>query len=211
LQATHRPLLGARDLLALPPIEQLLSAGYDLLRLGTSTLVVSCAESKSVIYAIGGNDVAGGSNGLATNEAFTTPAPVCNYQIVSADTAGNFGFTSPVLNPGSGALPNINSANVNQVIPLQVTVKDCHGNLATSLTLAPPETVVLSAANTNVCTIDNPDNSISTGSAGNSGWQNLGGGSYQFNWKPLPPKGSCLSFSLNLGDGVQHTAYFQFK
>ena len=88
---------------------------------------------------------------------------------------------------------------------------DCHGNPATNLTLAPSGTVGISAANTNICTVDNPDNLISTGSVGNSGWQNLGGGMYHYNWKPQPPKGACLSFSLNLGDGIQHVAYFQFK
>ena len=177
----------------------------------TARYFFGTSVAQGVIYGMGGNNVNGGSYGLATNEAFTPP---CNYQMVSTDTAGNFGFTSPVLNPGYGALPNINSASVNQAIPLQVTVKDCYGNPATNLTLAPPigtGTVVLSAANTNICKIDTPDNSISTSAAGNSGWQNLGSGTYQYNWKPLPPKGSCLSFSLNLGDGVQHIAYFQFK
>ena len=160
-----------------------------------------------IIYAVGGGD---SSTIFGTVEAFTP----CSYQVVSTDKASNFGFTAPVLNPGSGGLPNINSASVNQAIPLQVSVTDCKGNPMTNLTLAPPTgsgTVVLSAANSNLCAIDIPDNSISTSAAGNSGWQNLGGGNYQYNWKPLPPKGSCLSFSLNLGDGIQHTAYFQFK
>jgi hypothetical protein len=32
---------------------------------------------------------------------------------------------------------------------------------------------------------------------------------YQYNWKPAAPVGSCIQFSINLGDGVQHSAYFQ--
>jgi len=150
----------------------------------------------------------------ASNQSSASTRYCVGYKIVSMDNAGNIGFTAPVLNPGSGALPNINSANVNQAIPLQVTVTDCNGNPITNLMLAPPAgpgTVVLTAQNQTICKVDATDNSISTAAAGNSGWQNLGGGAYQYNWKPLPNKGACLSFSLNLGDGIQHTAYFQFK
>jgi len=152
----------------------------------------------------------------ATDEAgnqSSASAPYCvGYKIVSTDNAGNIGFTAPVLNPGPNpAVPNINSASVHQAIPLQVTVTDCNGNPVTNLALAPTGTVVLSAANANICKVDTPDNSVSTAAAGNSGWQNLGGGAYQYNWKPLPPKGACLSFSLNLGDGIPYTAYFTFK
>jgi hypothetical protein len=71
--------------------------------------------------------------------------------------------------------------------------------------------VTFTAANANVCNAYTTDNSLSTAATGSSGWQNLGNGTYQYNWKPLPPKGACLSFSLNLGDGIQHTAYFKFK
>jgi hypothetical protein len=136
------------------------------------------------------------------------------YKVASVDGSGNPGFTQPVINPGSGALPNINSATITQAIPMQLTVTDCNGNPITNLTLAPPSgtgTVVLSAYNQSVCKIDNPDNSISTGAAGNSGWQNLGGGTYQYNWKPNANHGACLSFQVNLGDGIQHIAYFSFK
>jgi hypothetical protein len=152
----------------------------------------------------------------ATDEAgnqSSASAPYCvGYKIVSTDNAGNIGFTAPVLNPGPNpAVPNINSASVHQAIPLQVTVTDCNGNPVTNLALAPTGTVVLSAANAYICKVDIADNSISTAAAGNSGWQNMGGGIYQYNWKPLPPKGACLSFSLNLGDGIPYTAYFTFK
>jgi hypothetical protein len=149
---------------------------------------------------------------LAGNQSSASAQYCVGYKIVSVDNAGNLGFTAPVLNPGPNpASPNINSASVNQAIPLQIAVTDCNGNPVTNLALAPAGTVVLSAANAGVCKVDTTDNTISTAAAGNSGWQNLGGGIYQYNWKPLPPKGSCLSFSLNLGDGIAHTAYFSFK
>jgi len=186
----------------------------------TVTQLLASTGALAGTYSVGSNPwgvTFDGSNIWVTNAGSNTVTkipdrPPCNYNIVSTDNAGNFGFTAPVLNPGPNpALPNINSASVHQTIPLQVTATDCHGNPATNLTLAPSGTVVLTAANANVCTVDNPDNSISIDSAGNSGWQNLGGGIYQYNWKPLPPKGACLSFLLNLGDGIQHIAYFQFK
>ncbi len=147
---------------------------------------------------------------LAGNQSSASAQYCVGYKIASTDSAGNPGFTAPVLNPGSGT-PNINSASASQTIPLQVTVTDCNGHAITNLTLAPAGTVVLSAANAGICKVDVTDNTISTSAAGNSGWQNLGSGMYQYNWKPQPPKGSCLSFTLNLGDGIPYTAYFSFK
>jgi hypothetical protein len=150
----------------------------------------------------------------ATDEAGNTSSPGVvaynvGYCITSTDNAGNLGFTAPVLNPGPNlASPNVNSASVSQTIPLQITVTYCNGQPVTGLTFA---SVTLTAANSTYCTVHDTDNTISTAAAGNSGWQNLGLGVYQYNWKPLPPKGACLSFSMNLGDGVQHTAYFSFK
>ena len=148
---------------------------------------------------------------LAGNQSSTSMQYCVGYKVVSMDNAGNIGFTAPVLNPGGGAAPNINSASVHQAIPMQLQVTDCNGNPITNLTLAPAGTVVLSAANAGICKVDTTDNTVSTDAAGNSGWQNLGSGIYQYNWKPLPPKGSCLSFSVNLGDGTLYTAYFSFK
>ena len=144
----------------------------------------------------------------AGNVGTSPAASYCvGYTIVSTDNAGNPGFTAPVLNPTSASF-NINAASASQAIPLQVTVTDCNGHPITNLTLPP---VTITSAYSSACSVDNPDNTLSNGAAGNSGWQNLGGGTYQYNWKPQPPKGSCLSFSLNLGDGIQHTAYFSFK
>jgi hypothetical protein len=71
--------------------------------------------------------------------------------------------------------------------------------------------VVISATNvpSGVCKTGVLDATPSTLAAGSSGWQNLGNGMYQYNWKPAAPVGSCIQFSINLGDGVQHSAYFQ--
>jgi len=151
---------------------------------------------------------------LAGNQSSASVNYYVGYCVTSMDNAGNIGFTAPVLNPGGGALPNVNSASASQAIPMKITVTDCNGNPVTNLTLGSPYgagTVLLTAGTSSVCAADNPDNTLSTGAAGNSGWQNLGSGIYQYNWQPRPPKGTCASFTLNLGDGIPYTAYFKFK
>jgi hypothetical protein len=41
--------------------------------------------------------------------------------------------------------------------------------------------------------------------------QNRGNGEYQFDWKaPKSYAGSCKTVSVDLGDGVDHTALFRF-
>jgi hypothetical protein len=48
--------------------------------------------------------------------------------------------------------------------------------------------------------------------SGKSGLQNQGDGYYQFNWAtPKTYANSCRLLQLDLGDGVTHTALFQFK
>ena len=47
--------------------------------------------------------------------------------------------------------------------------------------------------------------------AGKSGLQNLGDGHYQYNWKTSKSyKNSCKLLTLDIGDGVAHTAEFDF-
>ena len=46
---------------------------------------------------------------------------------------------------------------------------------------------------------------------GASGLQNLGNGYYQLNWAtPKSYAGSCKTMMLTIGDGVAHTALFNF-
>ena len=47
--------------------------------------------------------------------------------------------------------------------------------------------------------------------AAGSGLQNLGDGYYQLNWKSVKTyANSCKYLSLDIGDGVVHTALFRF-
>ena len=187
-----------------PPIATRLGPAADPLSENVTNYSITVTGSGPQTLTVYATDLAGNQSNAS--------AQYCpGYNVVSVDTAGLVGFTSPVVNPGPVMPFNINAASANQAIPMKLTVSDCFGNPVTNLNLSSSGgTVVLTAANASICKVETPDNSISTAAAGSSGWQNLGGGSYQYNWKPLPPKGSCLSFSVNLGDGIVHTAYFQF-
>jgi hypothetical protein len=144
------------------------------------------------------------------------------YNVTSVDRNNVVGFAAPVDNPGSGSTPIVNLINAKQAVPLQLTVgalpAPCSGglpftnlDLVSSTNPATAHSVVLTVANApaGTCTGNTAtDTNLIPVAAGNSGWQNLGNGVYQFNWKSGAPVGSCLTFSVNLGDGVQHTAYF---
>ena len=137
---------------------------------------------------------------------------VCSgYTITSVDRNGVVGFTTPVDNP-----PAVNLVGSSQVIPLSLTVRDCNGNFVSNLDLVGStkvgtvKTVVLSATNapSRTCASVKTNNGITTSAAGSSGWQIMSNGVYDYNWQPRAPVGSCLAFSINLGDNIQHTAYF---
>jgi hypothetical protein len=140
----------------------------------------------------------------------------CLDNVTSVDEHGVVGFSQPVDNPGPGPSFIVNVIKSTQAVPLKLTV-GCGGtpvnnlDLKTSTNSATTHSVVLSAANApaNTCKTGLDDPTPTTTAAGGSGWQILGNGNYQFNWKPSAPVGSCLVFSVNLGDGVQHSAYFQ--
>lgn len=155
----------------------------------------------------------------AGNVGTSSPVSFCvGYTITSVDRNGVIGFTAPVDNPGPGPGVIVNTVGSRQAIPLSLTVVDCNGapvsnlDLVGSTNAGTVKTVVLSATNapSGTCAAAVMDNSITTNAAGNSGWQILGNGGYQFNWKPGAPVGSCLAFSVNLGDAIPHTAYFSF-
>jgi len=144
------------------------------------------------------------------------------FNIISVDEFNVPGFASPVDNPGPNpSAPVVNLINSKQAVPIKLTVgalpAQCTGgapftnlDLVGSTNPATTHTVVLSATNASVCNGNAVfDPTPTTSAAGNSGWQILGNGMYQFNWKPAAPVGSCLAFSVDIGDGVPHTAYFK--
>ncbi len=133
----------------------------------------------------------------------------------SPGTTSSVGATSCIASPlvytfsGFGApvdpAPTVNSARAGQTVPLKFRVTDAGGAPVT--TLSAVSLTVASLA----CTAGAATDAIDEYAAGASGLQNLGDGNYQFNWKT--PKGytsSCKTIRLDLGDGVAHTALFQF-
>jgi hypothetical protein len=56
------------------------------------------------------------------------------------------------------------------------------------------------------------DDTIPVDNESQTGLINDGNGSYHFNWKTLKSfSKSCLTTTVNVGDGVPHNADFQFK
>jgi hypothetical protein len=61
------------------------------------------------------------------------------------------------------------------------------------------------------CEFGSTPDQVEEYAAGNSGLQNLGDGYYQYNWKtPKSYKDSCKLLTIDIGDGVPHTAQFHF-
>ena len=110
------------------------------------------------------------------------------------------GFASPVNDA-----PTLNLARAGQIIPLKWHLADAFGHPITDLA-----NVIVTVTSLD-CTAGTTADAIEEYAAGASGLQNLGDGFYQYNW--ATPKGyarSCRTMSLDLGDGVAHTALFQF-
>jgi len=142
-----------------------------------------------------------------TAEAAVVSGPTAkassSYTITSAYQF--IGFFSPVNNP-----PNLNIATAGRAVPVKFQVLDANGKPVLNLT-APPVSIASVSAN---CTALGAmtDTTITTSASGSSGFQNLGGGFYQFNWTTLRAwAGTCRQLQVNLGDGVLHVANFQFK
>jgi hypothetical protein len=111
------------------------------------------------------------------------------------------GFTAPVDNPAV-----INVAKAGQTIPLKWRITDANGNPVTNLTSVTVTAVTLA------CPVGTTTDLVEEYSSGSSGLQNLGNGYYQWNWKsPSTYASSCKTLQLSLGDGLFHTALFQFK
>ncbi len=139
---------------------------------------------------------------------------------IGQNTSGvvfNFvGFAPPVTNDA------INLVQAGQAVPLSFQVFDENNQPISNLTLCtqqnpascPSGSVDILDYPSN-CSIDGNDDIgsvITAGGSGNSGLQNQGGGSYQFNWKTQ--KGwakTCRTIQVNLLDGINHIAVFKFK
>lgn len=113
------------------------------------------------------------------------------------------GFAAPVDNTAT------NLAKGGQAIPIKFQVLDSTGNPVSTLAMPP---VSIASASRSCASGSVSDITLDSTATGNSGFQNLGGGNYQFNWATSKSwSGTCRQLQVNLGDGVLHTANFQFK
>ena len=100
----------------------------------------------------------------------------------------------------------VNKAKAGQTVPFKFTVTDVSGTPITDLT------TLTTTATAYTCESGQPTDAIEEYSAGGSGLQNFGDGSYQFNFKTQKSwAGTCRTLGIELGDGVKHTAKFQFR
>jgi hypothetical protein len=116
------------------------------------------------------------------------------------------GFFAPVDRPNT-----YNVSKAGQAIPLKWRLTDALGRPITDLT-----SVVVKSVNLN-CVTSAPSDMLEEYAAGSSGLQNLGDGTYQFNWKtPAIYAGTCKSIALVFGAGALSYvegphAFFTFK
>jgi hypothetical protein len=130
----------------------------------------------------------------ATDVATNTAGADATYTVAY----GFNGFSAPV---DSNA---VNVAKAGQAIPLKFSVLD-DDRPVTDLA------AVTLHADSLTCDLGETEDQIEEYASGLSGLQNLGDGNYQFNWKsPTSYAKSCKTLTLDLGDGVPHTAEFRF-
>jgi hypothetical protein len=146
-----------------------------------------------ITSSVGSHSVTCTATDNAGNTATASAAFTVTYNFV--------GFTSPVDNPSV-----MNIAKAGQAIPLKFRIMDANGNPITNLTSVTVTAVSLS------CSAGVATDQIEEYATGASGLQNLGNGYYQWNWKTLTSyANSCKTLKLDLGEGIFHTALFQFK
>jgi hypothetical protein len=134
----------------------------------------------------------------ATDKAGNTaPAVSVSYRVEYQFS----GFSAPVDNA-----PAVNFANAGRTIALKWRLTDASGNPITTLN----NVTVTSVASG--CSASAPADSVEEYASSPSGLQNLGDGSYQFNWKTEKGwAGGCRTLTLDLGGGQIITALFYFR
>jgi hypothetical protein len=169
---------------------------------GSATASVNASDTLSGIESASCDAVNKSSVGSHTVNCTTTDYAGNNTTASAAyNVIYNFtGFTSTVDNPNV-----LNIAKAGQTIPLKFRITDANGVPVTNLTSVNTAVSSLSCASRSTDVIEEY-------ASGNSGLQNLGDGYYQWNWKtPTSYANLCKKLQLDLGEGLFHTALFQFK
>ena len=110
------------------------------------------------------------------------------------------GFSSPV-----DAEPVLNVVKAGQTVPLRWRVLDAVGDPVSTIAS------VTVRAETLLCSDGSTGDLVEEVGSGSSGFQNLGDGYYQFNWKtPKTYAKSCKTVSIETDVGLAHEAFFRF-
>ncbi len=180
-----------------------------------ATYVLNQGVAASYSCTDDGSNVASCAGPVAHGSNIDTASPgTKTFTVNASDNVGNsatpsvsyrvgydfYGFSSPVDNNGV-----VNSAKAGQTIPLKWRLLDAAGTPVTNLSSA--QVTVQSFA----CALGSAVDQLEEYATGSSGFQNLGDGYYQFNWKtPTSYAKSCKTVHLDLGEGATRTALFQF-
>jgi hypothetical protein len=168
-----------------------------------------CADALSGVSACAGPVASGAAIDTATIGAKV-------FAVAAADAAGNSsaashsyavryafsGFQNPIA-----ALPSINGANAGRTVPIKYTLRDANGALITDLASFASLTSAPVTCATGVPTADAEE----IDAAGSTAIR-FETDKFIFNWKTLSQwAGTCRVLQLNLADGTQYSARFQFK
>ena len=156
------------------------------------TWVASFADVLDLVPGIGGGAIEGDPDpAVPANTVF-------GWDVL--DQAYVFsGFTEPVDSDA------VNLAKAGRTIPLKFRVTTGAGDPVIDLA------GVTVSVTTLECELGVTADQVAEYAAGQSGLQNLGDGYYQYNWKtPKEYTNSCKTVTLDLGDGIPHTAEFHF-
>jgi hypothetical protein len=175
----------------------------------------SIAEVTTVHVEITGVDsTTGVVSGLAPDGALVNVEAWTDDGSAERVTTANGGaFSVDFSLPGGPSDPNpdvvtneaVNLVTAGRTVPLKFRVTTGTGDPVTDLTEVSVTVTTLQ------CELGTTTDQIEEYAAGNSGLQNLGDGYYQYNWKtPKSYKNSCKLLTLDIGDGVAHTANFHF-
>ena len=170
---------------------------------GNDTAIISIpagATAEIDSTPAGGFTVDNVSGGAVTVTVDGTPTSVPPGGSLAGNAWDFDGFKAPVDNGGI-----LNKAKAGKAVALRWRILDGTGQPVTNLATAHLTVMTLA------CPLGATADQIEEYTTGASGLISDGHGNYHLNWQtPASYAGSCKTLRLDIGDGVLHTALFQF-
>lgn len=176
--------------------------------------VFTLGAAGATVSATVADTLSGPQTTAVSGAADTTTVGLKSLVLTGHDLAGNEGssscaytvayvfgeFSAPV---NGGGVRNV--VRAGRAVPLKWRLTDAAGAPVTGLS-----TAIVTVAGL-ACPAGATTDLIEESYSGGSGLQDLGDGYYQLNWKtPTSYAGSCKTMRLDLGEGLVHTALFEF-